>query len=437
MPRTLKRNLNRTVRLEEEGDRSVVVKRFHSPGPLRRLADGRRAQREFEVLRELHELGLPVPAPRALRREGGHWEVVTEWLEDAFPLDDCFLGHRPWPAPPERIAVRLGELLARAFEVGLDHSDLHARNVLLDPRGRVFLVDFQHARLGVHVDARQIQRDLVHLCAGVREHASLRFRARFLLALWRRLPLELRDWLLGPASLAREVETRAREHHRRRVARRWVRWTRESGACRPFRCGPAEGFASRALASETVDRVCREGLDRFAPVREGRTEKRRLELELDGVRWLVVDGPRADVRLCWATLVRLHDHALPVIEPAILLEEPRPTAVFRLPDGSGPYDPLTVTAAARLDLARLLGGLHDRGLTLRELTPRVFRVSEDRAWFDATAELEPARDPDERENWRALIELTGLDPELSLREYLGARRGPRFEHAAVRARLEA
>ena len=342
MATQLKTNVNRTVRLEpDRGPR--VVKRFHSPGFLRRLGDGRRARREFELLQRSFEAGLPVPRPLELSRNDGFWEVATEWIPDSKPLEAILTGECSRPIGRRALAEALAELLAQAYRIGLEHDDLHAGNVLVTQDGRPWLVDLQQARITTSVSASRVQSDLVRLCAAVREITTERFRAVFLRKLSQRLTPAQLELVSNDAAIER-VEEEGRALRRERVERRLARWTRESGICRA---------TQRAFVRRDVD----EDL------------AGRLMQAQGSERALAVDGQAA--RRAWLRAARLFDHGVPVTRPLLLLRESE-RALFE--DGDSPTFCTDLKPDELPAIARLIGQLHDRGLATTGLrTTELYR----------------------------------------------------------------
>ncbi|MDA1265505.1 MAG: phosphotransferase, partial [Planctomycetota bacterium] len=175
----LKTGARRTVTREWEGGRSQIVKRYHARGVWNRVGDRLRAAREFAALEQLAARGLPVPAPIEVRRRNGQWELILEDLSDAVSLDDLLEGREPWPVPATQVAPHLGRLLAALVGGGVRHGDLHAGNVLVQPDGRVALIDLARVRLGATVEPEGL---LVGCAAGLRERDPRGFRARVLAA---------------------------------------------------------------------------------------------------------------------------------------------------------------------------------------------------------------------------------------------------------------
>jgi len=101
--------------------------------------------REFNVLASLHELGLPVPRPLAALCE--HHGVIssgalmTARIAGAQTLADLL------PGATDTQWADVGKCIRRFHQAGVWHADLNARNILLDAQFRVFLIDFDRARV--------------------------------------------------------------------------------------------------------------------------------------------------------------------------------------------------------------------------------------------------------------------------------------------------
>jgi 3-deoxy-D-manno-octulosonic acid kinase len=116
-----------------------------------------RPLREFELLRDMEQLGLPAPRPVAAccERSGLLYRgaLLTHVIPGVEPLADCLragLSSEQWRA--------IGACIARFHAAGVRHADLNARNILLrQPDGAVFLVDFDRGRYtpGRAVDGRR------------------------------------------------------------------------------------------------------------------------------------------------------------------------------------------------------------------------------------------------------------------------------------------
>jgi len=354
-PDLLKAGCSRSV---HRAGAEQVVKRFHSraaspSGPFALLdRDRRRAAREYRVLQALAARGVAVPRPLELAPgAAGGWEVRMEHVPDRAPLIDVFLGIRPWPAPPARLAVELGRLFADLHAAGVRHADLHAGNVLVGS-GRPVAIDFHKARVVERPGRgfpRAVARNLNQLAAGSREFVTPRFRARFFVAWYRALPEELRARLGDRGTLARRAEVDGRLLRRDVVRDRRLRWTREGTACRAV--DGLHAFATHAV-SDTLFASLR-GLD--AGLHAHPDDPAR--------RVLVVAGDADAVRRGWYAAARLHEHGLPGGVPLAVELGERAWFALELPDATEP----ATLERARADgsLERLAGALRDRGVAPR------------------------------------------------------------------------
>jgi 3-deoxy-D-manno-octulosonic-acid transferase len=115
---------------------------------LGRQAHESRAMREFKLLARLQEAGLAVPRPVGARMQlVGRFSYRADLLVERIPNAasvadrlDCgeHLPTATWQA--------LGAAVRRLHEQGVDHVDLNAQNLLLDPQGRVWIIDFDRCR---------------------------------------------------------------------------------------------------------------------------------------------------------------------------------------------------------------------------------------------------------------------------------------------------
>lgn len=99
---------------------------------------------EFQLLESLSAQGLPVPAPLA----AGYWRVgsmryeaaiLVERLPDVRPLA-LVLDQPVWDVAADAIA--------RMHQAGVWHADLNAYNILVDNRGKAWIIDFDRGRQG-------------------------------------------------------------------------------------------------------------------------------------------------------------------------------------------------------------------------------------------------------------------------------------------------
>ncbi|MBZ9558706.1 3-deoxy-D-manno-octulosonic acid kinase [Halomonas coralii] len=108
-------------------------------------AERSRAFRELRLTATLHERGLPVPRPVAAwthrHRISYRAALLTVKLPGARALADCLADADP------ALLERVGATIRRFHDAGLDHVDLNARNLLITPDERIWLIDLDRCRL--------------------------------------------------------------------------------------------------------------------------------------------------------------------------------------------------------------------------------------------------------------------------------------------------
>lgn len=108
--------------------------------------DRTRSFREWRLLAELGELGLPVPAPVAARyQRRGLWyraDLITAFIADAPSFETLFLDERL----TDSVWYYAGQVVRRFHDAGVDHADLNIRNILVRADGEIFLLDFDKGR---------------------------------------------------------------------------------------------------------------------------------------------------------------------------------------------------------------------------------------------------------------------------------------------------
>lgn len=138
------------------GGRSFVLRHFWRGGLIGKAVSDQylwtgltrsRPLREWQVLQELYDKGLPVPQPAAVRltRSGGCYrgDLITAQLSNTVTLADRL---REAPLPRDTWN-RIGKTLSMLHAAGADHADLNARNVLLDSNDQVFVIDWDRGRI--------------------------------------------------------------------------------------------------------------------------------------------------------------------------------------------------------------------------------------------------------------------------------------------------
>ena len=122
-----------------------------------------RAAREFRLTMALYDKGLSVPQPvgACVWRTGFLCEaaLITVRIPGAMTLADCIANTDDLSYTSLRA---LGELIRSAHDIGLDHVDMNARNLLLDAQGKPWIIDLDRCRIrqghGHHWQTRNLER---------------------------------------------------------------------------------------------------------------------------------------------------------------------------------------------------------------------------------------------------------------------------------------
>jgi 3-deoxy-D-manno-octulosonic acid kinase len=170
-----------TVAFIGDGERRWVLRHYRRGGLVAQLladrylwtgADRTRAFREWRLLRELREAGLPVPRPVAARYERRGLFYRADLLTEEMPtrrtltqaLQEGPLAAAQWRA--------VGACVGRLHAHGVHHADLNAHNLLLGDDGTVYVLDFDRGRIrprGAWEQAvlARLQRSLRKVTAGL------------------------------------------------------------------------------------------------------------------------------------------------------------------------------------------------------------------------------------------------------------------------------
>lgn len=129
-----------------------------------------RSVREFELLKSLHELGLPVPAPIAAYYQKFDWRYRAAIIVERIPGARSFVDEvnakgrlAPWAA--------VGRAIGLCHRQRAHHADLNAHNVLLGSSDSVWLIDWDKGRIESRVGhwrqrvLDRLQRSLLKECS--------------------------------------------------------------------------------------------------------------------------------------------------------------------------------------------------------------------------------------------------------------------------------
>lgn len=120
--------------------RYFVAERYIRWGPTR-------SQKEFELLQTARRLGINAPEPIAYAHQGHPFYrawLVTRAVERHQTLAQLSLADEP---SARQLMTAVSSQVSALIEHGILHVDLHPGNVLVNPEGRLFLIDFDKARL--------------------------------------------------------------------------------------------------------------------------------------------------------------------------------------------------------------------------------------------------------------------------------------------------
>jgi tRNA A-37 threonylcarbamoyl transferase component Bud32 len=161
---------------------------------LRGLLRRAKAKLEFERTRLVAERGLPTLTPLAAGETVAVGPtrssyLVTRTLPDSVPLNRFLESMLPTLEPlrrtrlRQRIAVALGQLLARTHHAGVTYHDLHPGNLLMkldaDDRVQLYLIDVYAVTFGPPLSSRQSRANLIVLNRWFMLRAQRSDRLRF------------------------------------------------------------------------------------------------------------------------------------------------------------------------------------------------------------------------------------------------------------------
>jgi len=142
--------------LQARDDEQWVLRPYQRGGLISKLSQQRyvwlgaertRAFREVRLTAALYKQGLPVPRPVAccVTRFGLTYEaaLLTVRIPGARALASLLTNGEA----DDLLLKRVGAMIKRFHQAGLDHVDLNARNILVDEAGKPWLIDLDRCRL--------------------------------------------------------------------------------------------------------------------------------------------------------------------------------------------------------------------------------------------------------------------------------------------------
>jgi 3-deoxy-D-manno-octulosonic acid kinase len=159
-----------TYFFEKEG-KGFVLRRYFRGGLLSKWVEDSyfflgirrtRAYRELAMLRKMRKMALPVPKPVALmiRKKGLVYRAsiiirLIKKSRDLFHiLRERALTDAEW--------IAVGKLIRQFHDKGVYHSDLNIHNILMNKKGRMWLIDFDKGRF-VEPNASNLEGNLSRL----------------------------------------------------------------------------------------------------------------------------------------------------------------------------------------------------------------------------------------------------------------------------------
>jgi tRNA A-37 threonylcarbamoyl transferase component Bud32 len=159
-------HVGRNVSRVEIGSATAYLKREHRVRVRDRFRSWRdgfgwasMAEREAAVIRRLEREGLPGPKWLAFGEADGEAFLLLNAADRAIEL-------RALRVVEPELAERLGRILARLHDAGIDQPDLFAKHVLVRPgTGGITILDWQRATVRRHVSWHRRTRGLAALAA--------------------------------------------------------------------------------------------------------------------------------------------------------------------------------------------------------------------------------------------------------------------------------
>jgi 3-deoxy-D-manno-octulosonic acid kinase len=106
-----------------------------------------RCFREWLLLEQLFDMGLPVPRPVAARYIRSGFIYRADLITARLPGVESLATRLVRGDVSAEVWARIGECIARFHAAGVWHADLNAHNIQIDAGGQIFLLDFDRGRI--------------------------------------------------------------------------------------------------------------------------------------------------------------------------------------------------------------------------------------------------------------------------------------------------
>jgi 3-deoxy-D-manno-octulosonic-acid transferase len=130
-----------------------------------------RAMAEFSLLQHMHQLGLPVPRPVAAlfspKKMSYRADILLELVDGSQDLAKLLRQQALTPAQ----WLQVGQMIRRFHDAQIYHSDLNCHNILLDPQGKFWLIDFD--KCAKRDDVSWKEQTLARLSRSLQKEAGL------------------------------------------------------------------------------------------------------------------------------------------------------------------------------------------------------------------------------------------------------------------------
>jgi TP53 regulating kinase-like protein len=170
-PHLMKKGAEASLYLTEWHGRKVIMKKRlpkkYRPSMLDEQIRGYRTVHEPQLMSEAKKAGVPTPIIFLVDVKNA--TIIMEFIEGKQVkqlLSKASVSER------RSVCQRIGKLIGRLHEVGIIHGDLTTSNMILDPNGKVFFVDFGLGEKSKELEARGVD---LHLMKRALQSTHFRF----------------------------------------------------------------------------------------------------------------------------------------------------------------------------------------------------------------------------------------------------------------------